>query len=80
MEDTRICAICGQVKPIGDFGDGLKIPKTTCLECWQRNYEELHKRLQATPHLADLVEKALKPIIDFGDRLKTEALKKENPT
>ena len=55
MENTRVCAVCGRAKPIRDFGDGLKIPKTTCLECYQRT----HKKPQATPHLAALVTEVL---------------------
>ena len=54
--DTRTCVVCGEVKPIRDFGDGLQVPKTTCLECYQR----AHKKPQTTQRLADLVTEALK--------------------
>ena len=30
---TRVCAVCGEEKPIKEFGKGIKIPKTTCIFC-----------------------------------------------
>lgn len=28
------CACCGRLKPLNTFGDGMRIPKTTCLVCY----------------------------------------------
>ena len=30
---TRVCAVCGEEKPIKEFGSGILIPKTTCISC-----------------------------------------------
>lgn len=30
---VRTCAICGEVKTIAEFGNGITCPKTTCLSC-----------------------------------------------
>ena len=30
---TRVCAVCGEEKPIKEFGSGIKVPKTTCQRC-----------------------------------------------
>jgi hypothetical protein len=30
---TRRCAVCGKVKNVSEFGNGIRIPKTTCLVC-----------------------------------------------
>lgn len=27
------CAVCGKLK--SEFGDGIKFPRTTCLDCYQ---------------------------------------------
>ena len=37
---TRICAVCGREKPIGEFGRGIKVPKTTCQRCKNSVYCE----------------------------------------
>ncbi len=39
METTRTCAVCGEEKSLKDFGEGIRIPKTTCLACHQKNKE-----------------------------------------
>ena len=39
METTRTCAVCGEEKPLKDFGEGIRIPKTTCLSCHQKAKE-----------------------------------------
>jgi hypothetical protein len=31
--NTRVCAICGKVKKVAEFGNGITCPKTTCLKC-----------------------------------------------
>ena len=38
--NTRICAVCGKKKPIDQFGKGIKVPKTTCLECYKKTCKE----------------------------------------
>lgn len=37
---TRRCAVCGTVRPVVDFGDGVTCPKTTCLNCKKRKLTE----------------------------------------
>ena len=43
---TCTCAVCGETKPIIDpkgnknFGDGILLPKTTCLECCRKRQEK----------------------------------------
>jgi len=35
--NTRICAVCSKEKPDNEFGDGIKIPLTTCRECAEKS-------------------------------------------
>jgi len=41
------CAVCCKLGTPSEFGDGVKCPKTTCLECYlaiqQRNADEKKK-------------------------------------
>ena len=30
---TRVCAVCGKTKSVSKFGNGITVPKTTCLRC-----------------------------------------------
>lgn len=30
---TRECAVCGKTKLVNLFGNGITVPKTTCLGC-----------------------------------------------
>ena len=59
---TRICCICGREKLSRDFGDGISIPKTTCLECYRKN-KELQKPKK---------EKKVNPVKEFLKELKNE--------
>ena len=38
--ETRVCAVCGEEKPIKEFGSGILIPKTTCIFCKNSVYYE----------------------------------------
>jgi hypothetical protein len=33
--EVRTCAVCGKVMADNKFGDGIRIPKTTCLVCFK---------------------------------------------
>ena len=59
MDATRICAVCGEEKSFKEFGDGISIPKTTCLACHQRIKEP--KRL--------FKEKRINPVLQFLEEL-----------
>jgi len=63
MKTTRTCAVCGEEKPLKDFGDGTLIPRTTCLTCHQKVKEP--KR-----HLKK--EKKVDPVLQFLEELKKE--------
>ena len=60
--NTRICCICGKEKPSKNFGNGISIPKTTCLECYRKN-KELQKPKK---------EKKPDPVKEFLEELKEE--------
>ena len=62
METTRTCAVCGEEKPLKDFGEGIRIPKTTCLACHQKNKEP--KR--------HLKKEKIDPVSQFLEELKKE--------
>ena len=62
METTRTCAVCGEEKPVKDFGEGTRVPKTTCLACHQKVKEP--KR--------HLKEKKADPVSQFLEELKKE--------
>ena len=34
--DLMLCAVCGRKKQIKEFGDGIRCPGTTCLECFEK--------------------------------------------
>jgi hypothetical protein len=38
---TRVCAVCGKVKSICKFGNGITVPKTTCLACKAIEFAEI---------------------------------------
>mgnify|MGYP000518805525 CR=1 FL=1 len=62
MKTTRTCAVCGEEKPLKDFGEGIRIPKTTCLACHQKNKEP--KR--------HLKKEKIDPVSQFLEELKKE--------
>ena len=59
MGATRTCAVCGKKKSFKEFGDGISVPKTTCLACHQRIKEP--KRL--------FKEKRINPVLQFLEEL-----------
>lgn len=38
---TRVCAVCGKERSIREFGDGITVPKTTCLKCKAIEFVEI---------------------------------------
>jgi len=61
--NTRTCDVCGEIKPINQFGNGITIPKTTCLECAQRARD----RDKPKP---ENQEKKVDPIMEYLEELK----------
>ena len=41
MSSLIICAVCG--KESRDHGDGMKVPITTCIECYEKRIKENKK-------------------------------------
>ena len=60
MDATRICAVCGEEKSFKEFGDGISVPKTTCLACHHR-IKEPKKHLK---------EKRINPVLQFLEELR----------
>ena len=38
--DKRKCAVCGREKTAKEFGDGIRIPLTTCLSCYEEGIKQ----------------------------------------
>ena len=60
--NTRVCGVCGKRKPSKDFGDGTTLPRTTCLECFERIRESQKPKK----------EKKINPIEEFLEELRRE--------
>ena len=58
MSSKVRCAVCGQVKSKAMFGDGVKCPKTTCLECFKKS----KAKDQEKPKKVDPVTEYLKTL------------------
>lgn len=43
VEKHRTCAVCGEEKTAPEFGDGIKVPLTTCLACSARCLDRKEK-------------------------------------
>ena len=65
MGATRTCAVCGKEKSFKEFGDGISVPKTTCLACHQR-IKEPKKHLK---------EKRINPVLQFLEELRKGELR-----
>ena len=41
---TKMCDVCGRQRPINEFGDGVKLPKGTCIACGEQIKTETERR------------------------------------
>lgn len=52
ISEYRTCAVCGQEKLACYFGDGIKAPLTTCLDClkkWQKKQDPKFRQKRINP-------------------------------
>jgi len=64
MDATRTCAVCGEKKSFKEFGNGISVPRTTCLAC--------HHRIKESKR--PLKEKRVNPVLQFLEELGKEEL------
>ena len=64
MDATRTCAVCGEKKSFKEFGNGISVPRTTCLAC--------HHRIKESKR--PLKEKRVNPVLQFLEELRREEL------
>ena len=41
---TKLCDVCGRQRPVNGFGDGVRLPKGTCVACGESVKIETERR------------------------------------
>ena len=63
FKKVKCCNVCGKMRPLSQMGDGIRIPRTTCLDCYRHRQEANAREKGIEPSAAKV--KATDPVIEY---------------